>query len=152
MLRGVLLVCMSTMASALSVHVQPAAARAAAVHARPAALRVAPLVLAQSVAEERIEYMVKNSKVLLFMKGNKLFPQCGFSNTAVRILESLTPDFETFDVLSDEGIREGIKQYSNWPTIPQCYVDGEFIGGADILIEMYENGELAELVERAAAE
>ena len=65
----------------------------------------------------------------LFMKGSKLFPQCGFSNTAVQILSSLTPQFETFDVLSDMEIREGIKAYSNWPTIPQCYVDGEFIGG-----------------------
>ncbi len=63
------------------------------------------------------------------MKGSKLFPQCGFSNTAVQILSSLTPQFETFDVLSDMEIREGIKAYSNWPTIPQCYVDGEFIGG-----------------------
>jgi monothiol glutaredoxin len=93
-------------------------------------------------------------RVMLFMKGTKLFPQCGFSNTAVQILNAVTPNqaFETFDVLADNEIREGIKQYSNWPTIPQCYVDGEFIGGADLLIEMYQNGELQEMVEKAAAE
>ena len=79
---------------------------------------------------------------MLFMKGNKLFPQCGFSNTAVMIMKSITEDFETFDVLSDNEIREGIKTYSNWPTIPQCYIDGEFIGGCDLMIEMYQSGEL----------
>ena len=88
---------------------------------------------------------------MLFMKGNKLFPQCGFSNTAVMILKSITEDFETFDVLSDNEIREGIKAYSNWPTIPQCYIDGEFIGGCDLLIEMYQNGELQEMVEKSVA-
>ena len=79
---------------------------------------------------------------MLFMKGNKLFPQCGFSNTAVMIMKSITEDFETFDVLSDMEMREGIKKYSNWPTIPQCYIDGEFIGGCDLMIEMYQSGEL----------
>ena len=88
---------------------------------------------------------------MLFMKGNKLFPQCGFSNTAVRILQSITEDFETFDVLADNDIREGIKQYSNWPTIPQCYIEGEFIGGCDLMIEMYQSGELQEMVEKAQA-
>lgn len=83
------------------------------------------------------------------MKGTKLFPQCGFSNTAVRILLSITEDFETFDVLADNEVREGIKTYSNWPTIPQCYIDGEFVGGCDLLIEMYQNGELQEMVEKA---
>ena len=91
---------------------------------------------------------------MLFMKGNKLFPQCGFSNTAVMILKSIpaAADFETFDVLADQDVREGIKQYSNWPTIPQCYIDGEFIGGCDLLIEMYQSGELQEMIEKAAAE
>ena len=90
-------------------------------------------------------------RVMLFMKGNKLFPQCGFSNTAVQILNSITQDFETFDVLADNDIREGIKQYSNWPTIPQCYIEGEFIGGCDLMIEMYQSGELQEMVEKAQA-
>ena len=93
-------------------------------------------------------------RIMLFMKGNKMFPQCGFSNTAVMILKSIpaAADFETFDVLADQDVREGIKQYSNWPTIPQCYIDGEFIGGCDLLIEMYQSGELQEMVEKAAAE
>jgi monothiol glutaredoxin len=142
-------------------------------------------------AEERIKKLVSENKVMLFIKGTKLFPQCGFSNTAVNLVGSITSDFATFDVLSDESIREGIKQYSNWPTIPQCYVrrqdsttrrrsprapraalfachmgsptttassvphlpqvNGEFIGGADILIEMHENGELKEEIEKALA-
>merc|ERR1719440_328954 len=99
----------------------------------------------------RIEQLVTDNKVMLFMKGNKMFPQCGFSNTAVMILKSITPEFETFDVLSDEAVREGVKKYSSWPTIPQCYIDGEFVGGCDLLIEMYESGELAEMVEKAVA-
>ena len=92
-------------------------------------------------------------QVFLFMKGNKMFPQCGFSNTAVMILKSIpaAADFETFDVLGDQSIREGIKTYSNWPTIPQCYIDGEFIGGCDLMIEMYQNGELQEEIEKAVA-
>jgi monothiol glutaredoxin len=91
------------------------------------------------------------AQVMLFMKGNKLFPQCGFSNTAVNLLKSITDEFETFDVLSDEAIREGVKAYSAWPTIPQLYVDGEFLGGCDIMIEMHESGELKEEVEKALA-
>ena len=79
------------------------------------------------------------------------FPQCGFSNTAVMILKSITNDFETFDVLSDEEIRQGVKEFSNWPTIPQIYVEGEFMGGCDILIEMYESGELQEVIEKAVS-
>jgi len=102
--------------------------------------------------EERIKALIAENKVMLFIKGTKLFPQCGFSNTAVNLIQSITQDFETFDVLSDDAIREGVKQFSAWPTIPQCYVDGEFIGGADILIEMHESGELKEVVEKAVAE
>jgi len=101
--------------------------------------------------QSRIQQMIDENKVMLFMKGNKMFPQCGFSNTAVMILKSITPDFETFDVLSDSEIREGVKQFSNWPTIPQCYIGGEFIGGCDLLIEMYQSGELQEEVEKAMA-
>lgn len=85
------------------------------------------------------------------MKGNKLMPQCGFSNNVVQILNSLGVPFETFDVLSDIEIRQGIKDYSNWPTIPQVYLDGEFIGGSDILIEMYNSGELRDKLNVALA-
>ena len=90
-------------------------------------------------------------EVLLFMKGSKLFPQCGFSNTAVQILNAIDAPYETFDVLADFDVREGVKAYSNWPTIPQCYIDGEFIGGCDVMIEMYQSGELQEMVEKANA-
>ena len=85
------------------------------------------------------------------MKGTKLMPQCGFSNNVVQILNSLGLNFETFDVLSDMEIRQGIKEYSNWPTIPQVYVKGEFLGGSDILIEMYNSGDLLEKLEIALA-
>ncbi len=85
------------------------------------------------------------------MKGTKLMPQCGFSNNVVQILNALGMSFETFDVLSDTEIRQGIKDYSNWPTIPQVYLKGEFLGGSDILIEMYNSGELLEKLEIALA-
>ncbi|KPF79679.1 glutaredoxin [alpha proteobacterium AAP81b] len=98
-------------------------------------------------ANEKIEGLVKGAKVMLFMKGTPLFPQCGFSSTAVTILERLgVEDFGSFDVLSDMDVRQGIKAYSDWPTIPQLYVDGEFVGGSDIMIEMYQSGELAALL------
>ena len=85
------------------------------------------------------------------MKGSKIMPQCGFSNNVVQILNSLGIHFETFDVLQDMNIREGIKEYSNWPTIPQVYLKGEFLGGSDILIEMYNSGELREKIDIALA-
>ena len=94
--------------------------------------------------KQRIEELVASSQVFVFMKGNKLMPQCGFSNNVVQILHSLGVPFETFDVLADGEIRNGIKEFSEWPTIPQVYVKGEFIGGSDILIEMYNSGELRE--------
>jgi len=94
--------------------------------------------------KQRIEALIASSPVFVFMKGNKLMPQCGFSNNVVQILHSLGVPFETFDVLADGEIRNGIKEYSEWPTIPQVYVKGEFIGGSDILIEMYNSGELRE--------
>jgi len=93
----------------------------------------------------RIDTVVKNNPVVLFMKGTPLFPQCGFSSRAIAILERLGVEFESVDVLQDQGIRQGIKAYSDWPTIPQLYVGGEFVGGSDIMMEMYESGELAEL-------
>jgi monothiol glutaredoxin len=97
-----------------------------------------------SAVQARIEALVASSPIVVFMKGNKLMPQCGFSNNVVQILNALAVPFETFDVLSDMEIRQGIKEFSEWPTIPQVYVNGEFIGGSDILIEMYNSGELRE--------
>ena len=96
-------------------------------------------------AQARIDAMVKGAPTLLFMKGTPLFPQCGFSSRAVAILDHLGAEYESVDVLQDQGVRQGIKTYSDWPTIPQLYVDGEFVGGSDIMMEMYESGELAEL-------
>ena len=104
-----------------------------------------------SAVQARIEALVASSPIVVFMKGNKLMPQCGFSNNVVQILNALAVPFETFDVLSDMEIRQGIKEYSEWPTIPQVYVKGEFIGGSDILIEMYNSGELREQLEVALA-
>jgi monothiol glutaredoxin len=105
----------------------------------------------EASTKQRIDDLVASSAVFVFMKGNKLMPQCGFSNNVVQILHSLGVAFETFDVLSDAEIRQGIKDYSDWPTIPQVYVNGEFIGGSDILIEMYNSGELREKIEVALA-
>ena len=92
--------------------------------------------------EDRIKETVSGNRVVLFMKGTPQFPQCGFSSRAVQILEACGAQYETVNVLSDMEVREGIKQYSNWPTIPQIYIDGEFVGGSDILLAMYQNGEL----------
>ena len=143
--------------------VAPLAAR------RPVALHGAP----EDAADAKIDSFVKDNKVsrrrprrrappkhaidatlsqvMLFMKGTKIFPQCGFSNMAVQILNAIGADFETCDVLSDDFIRQQIKVYSDWPTIPQLYVDGEFVGGSDIMLEMYQAGELQEMIEVAAA-
>ncbi len=104
-----------------------------------------------STVNDRIQAIINGSPIVVFMKGNKLMPQCGFSNNVVQILTSLGLSFETFDVLSDPEIRQGIKEFSNWPTIPQVYVKGEFIGGSDILIEMYNSGDLREKLEIALA-
>ena len=90
----------------------------------------------------RIDGLVKDSPVLLFMKGNRQRPQCGFSATVVQILDSLLPEYSTVNVLEDPEIRDGIKEYSSWPTIPQLYLGGEFQGGCDIVIELYQSGEL----------
>ena len=99
---------------------------------------------------QRIKEKVEGSRVVLFMKGNRDFPQCGFSGRAVQILQALGAEFETTDVLTDDEIRQGIKDYSNWPTIPQLYIGGEFVGGSDIMMEMYQNGELKKKLEDAA--
>ena len=96
--------------------------------------------------KERIDALVKANEVVLFMKGSALFPQCGFSSRAVTILDHLGVPFETVDVLADPEIRSGIKEYSDWPTVPQLYVKGEFVGGSDIMMEMFESGELQQLL------
>src|SRR5579859_6106843 len=95
--------------------------------------------------QARIADVVKANEVLLFMKGSPLFPQCGFSSRAIAILDHLGVEYGSVDVLQDQGIRQGIKQFSDWPTIPQLYVKGEFVGGSDIMMEMYESGELQQL-------
>ena len=97
-------------------------------------------------ARGRIEEIVTSNDVVLFMKGTSLFPQCGFSSRAIAILERLGATYETVDVLQDPDVRQGIKEYSDWPTIPQLYVKGEFVGGSDIMMEMFESGELKELL------
>lgn len=99
------------------------------------------------VTKQRIQTLIENNKVVLFMKGTKFFPQCGFSDTATKILDALKVDFEAVDVLADDSIRQGIKDYSDWPTIPQLYIDQEFIGGSDIMINMFESGELQNMFE-----
>jgi monothiol glutaredoxin len=99
-----------------------------------------------SDSNTRIAEIVKGSDVVLFMKGTPLFPQCGFSSRAIAILDHLGVKYETIDVLQDMEVRQGIKAFSDWPTIPQLYVKGEFVGGSDIMMEMYEAGELQQLL------
>ena len=106
-----------------------------------------------SDTQQRIDALVKSSEVLLFMKGNASFPQCGFSGRAIQILKACGVEpktIKTVNVLEDPEIRAGIKDYSNWPTIPQLYVKGEFVGGSDIMMEMYENGELQQMLTGSA--
>ena len=104
-----------------------------------------------SDAKSRIDELVKSNDVVLFMKGTALFPQCGFSSRAVTILDRLGASYETVDVLQDPEVRAGIKEYSDWPTIPQLYVKGEFVGGSDIMMEMFESGELQQILPASAA-
>ena len=100
-----------------------------------------------SDVQQRIDDLVKSNRVVLFMKGTAQFPMCGFSGRAVQILKACgVTDLKTFNVLEDEAVRQGIKEYANWPTIPQLYIGGEFIGGSDIMMEMYESGELQQLI------
>jgi monothiol glutaredoxin len=98
-----------------------------------------------------IDDLVQSAPIFVFMKGSKLMPQCGFSNTVVQILNTLGVPFETVDILADPELRQGVKEYSNWPTIPQVYINGEFVGGSDILIELYQKGELQQMVQVAIA-
>jgi monothiol glutaredoxin len=97
--------------------------------------------------QERIDSIVKGGRVVLFMKGTAQFPQCGFSGKAIQLLKAAgATEIQTVNVLEDQEIRQGIKDYANWPTIPQLYVDGEFVGGSDIMMEMYQSGELQQLI------
>lgn len=96
-----------------------------------------------SDVQQRIDSIVKGGRVVLFMKGTAQFPQCGFSGRAIQVLKAAgASEIKTVNVLEDDGIRQGIKEYANWPTIPQLYIDGEFVGGSDIMMEMYQSGEL----------
>ena len=106
-----------------------------------------------SDTQQRIDQLVKNNDILLFMKGSASFPMCGFSGRAIQILKACGVDpkaISTVNVLEDQEIRQGIKDYSNWPTIPQLYIKGEFIGGSDIMMEMYESGELKQVIDGEA--
>ena len=103
-----------------------------------------------SDVQQRIDELVKSNRVMLFMKGDAQFPQCGFSGRAIQILKACgVSDLRTFNVLGDEGVRQGIKDYAQWPTIPQLYIGGEFVGGSDIVMEMYQSGELQQLLTKA---
>lgn len=105
-----------------------------------------------SDVQMRIDDIVKNNHVVLFMKGTAQFPQCGFSGRAIQVLKACgVKELKTVNVLEDEGIRQGIKDYAQWPTIPQLYVDGEFVGGSDIMMEMYQAGELQQALGTAPA-
>ena len=97
--------------------------------------------------QDRIDSIVKGGRIVLFMKGTAQFPQCGFSGKAIQLLKAAgASEIQTVNVLEDNEIRQGIKDYANWPTIPQLYVDGEFVGGSDIMMEMYQSGELQQLI------
>lgn len=100
-----------------------------------------------SDVQQRIDELVKSNRVMLFMKGNAQFPQCGFSGRAIQVMKACgVSDLKTFNVLEDDEVRQGIKDYAQWPTIPQLYIDGEFVGGSDIVMEMYQSGELQQLL------
>ncbi|MBA95635.1 MAG: monothiol glutaredoxin, Grx4 family [Rickettsiales bacterium] len=102
--------------------------------------------MTEQIIKNQIEEDIKANKILLFMKGNKMAPQCGFSAQVVHILNNVGVEYETRDVLQDEELRQGIKDYTNWPTIPQLYVNQEFVGGCDIITEMFQSGELQNLI------
>jgi len=105
-----------------------------------------------SSVDERIQSLIDRSKVLLFMKGNRAIPMCGFSAAVIQVLDRTNVPYQTVDVLQDSEIREGVKSFSNWPTIPQLYVGGKFVGGCDIVREMDSRGELAPLLRAATSE
>jgi monothiol glutaredoxin len=100
--------------------------------------------------QKRIDELIKGHRVMLFMKGTAQFPQCGFSGRTIQVLKAAgATNVKTFNVLEDEAVRQGIKDYAQWPTIPQLYIDGEFVGGSDIMMEMYESGELKQILDKA---
>ena len=101
--------------------------------------------------KQRIEDLLGSKRVILFMKGSPDFPQCGFSMRAVSILKAMNTDFGSFDILADDEVRAGMKEYGNWPTFPQLWVSGELVGGCDIVTEMFQSGELKTLISEAAA-
>jgi monothiol glutaredoxin len=109
------------------------------------------ILIMTTPANEKITKLVTDNKIMVFMKGDKLMPQCGFSNQVVQILNILGVPYTTVDVLADQDIRQGVKEYSNWPTIPQVYINGEFVGGSDVLTELYQKGDLQQMVEVALA-
>lgn len=117
------------------------------VHAESSSVQ-SPMSLSPEL-KSALETFIQEHKVVLFMKGTKQFPQCGFSNTCVQILQTLNVPFESVNILEDEQLRSGMKEFSQWPTFPQVYVNGEFYGGCDIMIEGYQSGELVETVEAA---
>lgn len=102
-----------------------------------------------ATALDRIQSAIAQNKILIFMKGNRNFPQCGFSAATVAVFDELGAPYETIDVLSDPEVRDQVKVYSNWPTIPQVYINGKFVGGCDIVRELYESGELQQMVKAA---
>jgi len=108
--------------------------------------------MANNTVLAQIDEQVKKSKILVFMKGTPSFPMCGFSAATVQVLDSYNVPYESVNILEDPAIREGIKRYSNWPTIPQVYINGEFVGGCDIVREMHANGELESLIRAAVTE
>ena len=110
-----------------------------------------PSEIPMSDVQQQIDALVKGNRVVLFMKGTAQFPMCGFSGRAIQIMKACgVTDLKTFNVLEDEGVRQGIKEYASWPTIPQLYVNGEFVGGSDIMMEMYEAGELQQVLTPSA--
>jgi len=132
----------------LAMVVAAASAFVAPSSGAPRSVRMQSSAMSETT-RERISTMIEANKVMLFMKGTKMMPMCGFSNMAIQILNAVGSEYETCDVLSDEAIRAGIKEFSDWPTIPQLYVGGEFVGGSDIMLEMYQEGELQPMIEVA---
>jgi len=102
--------------------------------------------------KQKLDELIAQNKILLFVKGTKSFPQCGFSNAVIQIFKELGAPFETVNILADDSIRQGMKEYSSWPTFPQVYIGGEFVGGSDIVREMHAKGELAPLVKKAVGQ
>lgn len=99
------------------------------------------------IIKQEIDQLITNNKIIIFMKGNKTSPSCGFSNVVVQIFNTLAIEYKTYNILENQEMRHAIKEYSKWPTIPQVYIDGEFIGGSDIILELYKNKELIEMIE-----